>query len=421
MRTEMTQARVESLSDGELAAAVKRLARAERESTASLIAHLAEFDTRRLYLGEGFPSLFVYCTVVLHLSEHEAYNRIEAARLARRFPRVVALVADGALNLTTVRLVAPHLTSGNETELLAEVSYKGKRDVERIIVRYAPRPAVTASIRKVPTPRKGASLDARATEAAAGPNPSAPASAEHAGITVASSDELRLDRLSAVSGLEDSQLSPPAVDLDAAHIANRRQIVRPLTPDRFEIRFTASAGTCEKLRLATDLMRHVNPHGDLADIVDRAVTLLLEDLARKKCAATARPNPVRRGTAGRSDSRHIPAAVKRAVWVRDGGRCMFRGKGGRRCGARGFLEFHHVRPYAVGGAPTVDNIQLRCRAHNAYESDLFFGPAERAWTPPGEAPGLAWRANSFRNELADGARQAVRVDTTEPTLLIPNR
>ena len=33
-----------------------------------------------------------------------------------------------------------------------------------------------------------------------------------------------------------------------------------------------------------------------------------------------------------------------------------------------------MQPYAAGGAATVDNIQLRCRAHNGYEASLFFGP-----------------------------------------------
>jgi len=41
------------------------------------------------------------------------------------------------------------------------------------------------------------------------------------------------------------------------------------------------------------------------------------------------------------------------------------------------MEFHHVRPHAVGGAPTVENIELRCRAHNAYEADLYYGPGIR--------------------------------------------
>ena len=46
---------------------------------------------------------------------------------------------------------------------------------------------------------------------------------------------------------------------------------------------------------------------------------------------------------------------------------------GRRCEARGFLEFHHKTPYAEGGAATVENIELRCRSHNGYEAELFCG------------------------------------------------
>jgi hypothetical protein len=60
------------------------------------------------------------------------------------------------------------------------------------------------------------------------------------------------------------------------------------------------------------------------------------------------------------------------VWKRDGGQCAFVGKDGR-CTERGFLEFHHVTPYATGGPTTVENLQLRCRAHNAYESEQTFG------------------------------------------------
>ncbi len=51
---------------------------------------------------------------------------------------------------------------------------------------------------------------------------------------------------------------------------------------------------------------------------------------------------------------------------------------GRRCTERRVLEFHHVTPYAAGGVSTADNIQLRCRAHNGYEAERYFGPR----TPP---------------------------------------
>src|SRR4030067_2517459 len=84
------------LSDDALLAQVKQLAAREREATVALIAHLAELDTRRLDLAEGCSSLFTYCTQVLHLSEHAAYGRIEAARAAREDPGLPEMGRGGS-------------------------------------------------------------------------------------------------------------------------------------------------------------------------------------------------------------------------------------------------------------------------------------------------------------------------------------
>src|SRR5262245_15025590 len=107
-----------TLSDPALLAAVERAAAGERTSTAELIALLVHVDGRRLYLAQGCSSLFTYCTQVIHLSEHAAYGRIEAARTARRFPAVLDQLADGSINLTTVTLLAPHLTMENHELVL---------------------------------------------------------------------------------------------------------------------------------------------------------------------------------------------------------------------------------------------------------------------------------------------------------------
>ena len=86
------------LSDSELLARTARLAHGERRATASLVAHLAEIETRRLYLGEACSSLFTYCIRVLRLSEPAAYNRIQAARAVRRFPAVLARIIHQRLD-----------------------------------------------------------------------------------------------------------------------------------------------------------------------------------------------------------------------------------------------------------------------------------------------------------------------------------
>jgi hypothetical protein len=130
----------------------------------------------------------------------------------------------------------------------------------------------------------------------------------------------------------------------------------------------------EKIRVAQDLLGHTIPSGDIAQVFDRALTLLIADLSRKKFAVTEQP---RRSRGQSAESRNVPADVRRGAAVRDQRRCAFVGPSGRRCDERRFLEFHHVVPYAAGGQPTVENIQLRCRAHNGHEADLFYGPGKR--------------------------------------------
>jgi 5-methylcytosine-specific restriction endonuclease McrA len=158
-----------------------------------------------------------------------------------------------------------------------------------------------------------------------------------------------------------------------------------------EITFQIGDGTYEKLRRAKDLLSHAIPDGDIGLIVDRALSSLLRDLERSKYGATDRPRGAQKPIPG---SRNIRAWVRRAVWKRDGGRCAFVGPHGR-CTEAAFLEFHHVVPFAAGGASTVENIELRCRAHNQREAEVYFGAAmpmarERA-VPYGLGPDLVDR------------------------------
>ncbi len=140
------------LSDREVLARVHAAARDERVAIVHLIALLIELDTRRLYLGEGCSSLFTYCTQVLHLSEHAAYNRIETARAARRFPVILELVESSAVTLTTVRLLAPHLTDANHADVLRCATHMSKRQVELLVATLNPVRDVPSTVRKLPTP-----------------------------------------------------------------------------------------------------------------------------------------------------------------------------------------------------------------------------------------------------------------------------
>jgi hypothetical protein len=241
------------LSNDDLLAAVKQLAMGEREARTRLIAGLTEIGGRRLYLGEGCSSLFTYCTQVLHLSEHAAYGRIQAARAARRFPAILGHLAAGKLTLTSVGLLAPHLTQANHVELLENARQKSKREVEQLVAAIHPRSDVPSSVRKLPTPASLPVVEA-APEAAA------------------SSTEGK----SATFGLTGEPPRRPAV-------------VAPLAPARYKIQFTMSRETHDKLRRVQDLLRHAIPDGDPAAVFDRALTLLLAELERTRLAGTTSP------------------------------------------------------------------------------------------------------------------------------------
>jgi hypothetical protein len=388
------------LTDAELVARVEALARREHGDTALLVAHLAELDTRDWFLRAGYSSLFTYCRDTLALSEHESYNRIEAARAARRFPVVLELLAAGAVNLTTVRLLAPHLTAENHVGVLEAARGRKRAEVEEIVARLAPFPEVPPTVRKLPPPRpayppplprgpegqgfRTASGPAGSPPATGSPLPAVsaeacptgglasndgPGAAPFAPTAQAAGDALPCPS-STPPPAGTGQATPAAPPYPTPELQRQRSAdVTPLAPGRYRLQCTIGGVTLEKLRLAQDLLRHAIPSGDEAAILDRALTALLAEVARAKFAAVERPQPARGTSPG---SRHVPAEVKRAVWVRDLGRCAFVGTDGRRCNERAFVEFHHVRPYAAGGEATVENIQLRCRRHNGYEARTFF-------------------------------------------------
>jgi hypothetical protein len=156
----------------------------------------------------------------------------------------------------------------------------------------------------------------------------------------------------------------------ASPVPVRPAAVTPLSPDRYKLQLTIGGETLEKLRLAKDMLSHAIPSGDDAAILDRALTTLLVDLSKKKFADTQKPH---RSPGTKPGSRHVPAEVKRAVWLRDLGRCAFIGTSGHRCSERRFVEFHHLDPHALGGEATVERIALLCRRHNDYEGRLYFG------------------------------------------------
>jgi 5-methylcytosine-specific restriction endonuclease McrA len=300
--------------DDALLSATAQLSAHDHRTTASLVAHPAEIDTRRLYLGLGHPSMFAYVVEALHYSESAAYRRIQAARTARRFPRLFALMAEARLHLAAVCQLSPHLTEDNFEELVGAGARRAKVELERwLAARFAP-PLLVA--------------------AAAAP---------------------------------ESQLVPGRV----APVVAPSPDPSPALAPRVILRLAVPPAMEARLRYAQELLGHAVPGGDPVAVFGRALEALIRQLERKKFASTERPRKPRAATRPRT----VPAHVKRAVWQRDQGQCAFVSAQGRRCSSRARLEFDHREPVARGGPSRAEDLRLLCRAHNQFEAERLFGQA----------------------------------------------
>jgi 5-methylcytosine-specific restriction endonuclease McrA len=302
---------------------------------ARVVAHLAAIEERRLHLVDGFSSMFDFCLRQLGLSESEAYHRIAAARVARRFPVVFGMIDRGEIHLSAICLLRDHLTEENHLQLLLGASGKTKLKIQELLARQFPKPAVVDSVRKLPSPRA---------------------------MTVPPK----------VSPSELPQVAPPEPTRP-----QRPAKIEPVAEAVYKIQFEASRQFKEKLDLARALSSHENPTGKLEVILEQALALWLGKVQKRRFAKTDQPRDPRAARIRlRQPARkreHIANSVRREVAERDELQCTYCSPNGERCAARAFLEFHHERPWARGGADDSSNLRLLCRAHNRLLAEQDFG------------------------------------------------
>jgi hypothetical protein len=362
------------LSDDDLLSRLHAFCVDSRRLDARVIVLLIEVEERRLHLASAHSSLFDFCLRRLGMSEGAAFRRINAARLVRRFPILLDHVESGGVHLSTLVLLRDHLTEANVDELVDAASGKTKREVEELLARRAPRPDVRPTIRKLPSPSApAASMTSLSLPAAAPQAPAAPARIE------------------------------------------------PLSAARYKLQMTASVELRDKLERARDLMRHRNPNGDLAVVVERALDALLEKLEKERLGKTTQPGR----TARPAKPGRISRAVRREVFERDGEQCTFVDAHDHRCPARAFLELDHIKSRALDGKDDAANLRVFCRAHNLLHAEEVFGrthvarqmhfrqrksPASATVPEPTDAPTDAARRGLVNLGFRDpDARRAVQV------------
>jgi hypothetical protein len=388
------------LPDRDLIERLKQLVSDENHLMVQVLAHLGEVDARRLYLEAACPSMFVYCTDILHYSEASTAKRLHAARAARRFPVVLEMLAAAEIHLAAISLLSPHLTPENHLELLQAARHRSKRKVEELVAARFPQPDVPSRMRRLPTPQAKPAPAPTGADAAPASTPPAPTGADAApasppvptGADAAPASPPVNEPTPAASPPVNEPTpaaSPPAVcarPLPTPPL-QPRPVVQPIAEERYRVQFTASRALRDKLNEAQDLLGSRVARGDLAAIVEVALDGLIRELRSKKFAETDRPRPPRQvpdrpdpagrdlAVGGAARSRQIPAHVKRTVAARDEHQCTFVDATGRRCPERSHLHYHHEDPFGRGGETTVANVTLRCAPHDLYAARKDYGDA----------------------------------------------
>ena len=393
------------LSDRELVLALSNLVAQDRTTTAVLLAHLAEVESRKLYLPAAHHSMFSYCVRELRFSEDMAYKRIRAARAARRFPWILDAIADGRLHVAAVVVLKPYLTPSNVRELLESAEHKTKAEVEKIIAERFPKteslPLVCATGPSVSV-GNGKLVPGPVADPASAPElvPGLVGALDYTGQADVAASNRKSSGPPSVAVASSHETRSAAETPGAQSSAQKAQCtgarLSPLAPQRYALQLSIPQSMRDKLKYAQELASHQIPSGDLVEILERSLDAYIAKLEKTKFSVTDKPRAPRASSSLRP--RAIPSAVKRAVWERDGGQCTFVSEDGKRCESRRFIEYDHVDPVARGGRGTVDGLQLRCRAHNQYSAECTFGAGfmeekREAWRMRSTGGSQSLRAN----------------------------
>ncbi|TVQ77248.1 MAG: HNH endonuclease [Bradymonadales bacterium] len=332
---ELEISNLQKLSADDLLSYTQKLAASERKIYAAVIEALEEIERRKLYLANGYSSLFLFCTEVLRYSAGAAQRRIESMRLIKNFPRaqkteVKVKLQKGSLSLSHLSRVSKALRSlppqscHEKMKLLSRVENTTQRECERKLIEAG-----------VPEIKKREDFRV------------ASASSYRLSVTV---DEETKELLEKFMGLTAHQ-NPWARREKALKIALKLALQEV---EKRKLGVRGKKG--EKSRNLTTSKAEVRRPArkkKAFEVVSAKEAVSLGDSKQ----VIVQPK--------RNRSRHIPTAVRAKVWERDAGACVFvEPKTGRACGSTFMLEWDHLREFSRGGESSETNLRLLCRSHN---------------------------------------------------------
>jgi hypothetical protein len=339
----------------DLATRLSDLLSREHVAMAEFLVALADFDRRRAWEELGYTSLFTFLNRQLKLTNGPASFRAAAARLIQRVPEVVEPLRDGRICLSTMFEVAKVVTPENRAEVLPRFFGRSRDEAQELVAELLPNERPPTKTIIVPVRSAATSTPPRVSAEAA---PAAPA---------------RSDPTTAVTGPPADLLNAkvPVRVVNAPTVRPGRPVFEPLTANLFRMHVTVSKRFKEKLEAARDALSHSHQGASEEEILEAGLELLLERAAKRNGLVKKPRNEQRPSEASKRG--YVPAEVKRAVHARDGGCCAWRLDDGSVCGSTHRLQYDHVRPKALGGESTLDNVRLLCQAHNLLAARRVFG------------------------------------------------
>jgi len=397
---------IRKLSDSALLNRLNALSDRERVTTLEILLHLSEVDRRELYLGEGFSSLFAYCTGRLEFSESAAGRRVRAARCIRTHPEIGTLLHRREVNISTVSRIAGVIDGKNKRALLKAIRGKSQREVERVIARYQPERRIRDRVRPVAI-LKTISGDATPETDACDVMPGSDARIR----TRVFGKWQEIYRRSggkklATTGGNSARTSDGASDIGKASNTNHANgtchtnetsdtHLQTIIEQKFELKFAVSPEFMKKLNEVKALLSNRYPAGIefeplfgvlLDEFIDRHSPRKKQE--RRETRKIKRPNTriteknrakfgeqKRTKTPSNKRTRYIAPATRDRVYTRDGGMCTYVARNGRRCGSTWGLQIDHIKPFARGGTNRLDNLRLLCGKHNRLEAERVLGVA----------------------------------------------
>ena len=132
-----------NLSNACLISNFTSLVHQERKITTQVLEYIAEIDRRKLYLQNGYSSLFDFLVQDHRYSPGAAMRRVDGARLLFELPNVAEKFQSGALTLSQANQIQraaremkktdTPLSTEDKQELIVQVEHASKKETEKII------------------------------------------------------------------------------------------------------------------------------------------------------------------------------------------------------------------------------------------------------------------------------------------------